>query len=126
MLNVFTARVPPSWSGLKTLMKISANIRFLVAVIMLLSLLSPTAAMALGDGKKFFKKGLKHEVAEEWDEAVEDFGTSAGEDHSSKTQTGKNCAKKKLTVIPDRFPKTNNVSVAVLDVKKAARNLRRL
>jgi general secretion pathway protein D len=35
--------------------------------------MSPVAAVALADGKKHFKQGMKHEVAEEWDKAVEEF-----------------------------------------------------
>ncbi len=54
-------------------MKISAKFRFLITLIMLFSLLSPTAVFAIGDGKKHFKQGMKHEVAEEWDKAVEEF-----------------------------------------------------
>lgn len=51
----------------------SAKFRFLITLIMLFSLLSPTAVLAMGEGKKRFKQGLKHEIAEEWDQAVEQF-----------------------------------------------------
>lgn len=54
-------------------MKKSAKFRFLITFVMLLSLFSPTAVLAFGDGKKHFKDGLKHEIAEEWDMAVEEF-----------------------------------------------------
>jgi general secretion pathway protein D len=36
-------------------------------------MLSPTAVLASNNGKKHFKEGLKHEYAEEWDQAVEKF-----------------------------------------------------
>lgn len=36
-------------------------------------MLSPTAVLAFGDGKKFFKEGMKAEMAEDWDKAVEQF-----------------------------------------------------
>ncbi len=54
-------------------MKNTAKFRFLITFVMLLSLLSPTAVLAMGEGKKRFKQGLQHEVAEEWDKAVEQF-----------------------------------------------------
>ncbi|NNE68238.1 MAG: hypothetical protein HKN33_16865 [Pyrinomonadaceae bacterium] len=60
-------------------MKISATFRYFVALLMLVCLLGPTATLAFGDGKKFFKKGLKHEIAEEWDEAVEDFAVAVAD-----------------------------------------------
>lgn len=54
-------------------MKKSAYIRCALSLFLLFALLSPTAVLAMGDGKKHFKKGLKHEIAEEWDKAVEHF-----------------------------------------------------
>jgi general secretion pathway protein D len=54
-------------------MKKSAHVRFSLSLFLVLSFLAPTAALAYGDGKKHFKQGVKHEVAEEWDQAVEQF-----------------------------------------------------
>ncbi len=54
-------------------MKKSAYVRFSITIFLLLSMLSPTAVLAKGDGKKLFKEGLKHEYSEEWDKAVEKF-----------------------------------------------------
>ncbi len=54
-------------------MKKSTRISTLISLILLASLLSPTAVLAFGDGKKHFKKGVKYEVAEEWDKAAEEF-----------------------------------------------------
>lgn len=51
----------------------------LFALLILLCLLSPTAALAFGDGKKFFKEGMKHEIAEEWDKAAEAFAKAVAE-----------------------------------------------
>jgi general secretion pathway protein D len=48
-------------------------------LLILLSLLSPTAVFAFADGKKHFKDGMNHEVAEEWDKAVEDFALAVSE-----------------------------------------------
>jgi general secretion pathway protein D len=53
-------------------MKTSAYVRFSVTLLLLISLLSPTAALA-GDGKKHFKEGMKAEAAEQWDKAAEEF-----------------------------------------------------
>ncbi len=52
----------------------------LLSLLLLLCLLSPTAALAFGDGKKFFKEGMKHEVSEEWDKAAELFAKAVAED----------------------------------------------
>lgn len=60
-------------------MRKSAKFRFLITFIMLISLLSPTSALAFGDGKKYFKQGMKHEAAEEWDKAVEQFALAITE-----------------------------------------------
>ncbi len=51
----------------------------LLSFLLLICLLSPTAALAYGDGKKFFKEGMKHEVAEEWDKAAEAFAKAVNE-----------------------------------------------
>lgn len=51
-----------------------------LSLLLLLALLSPTAVLAFGDGKKFFKEGMKHEVSEEWDKAAELFAKAVGED----------------------------------------------
>src|SRR5437763_13306746 len=53
--------------------------RFLVTLFLALSMLSPTAILAFADGKGHFKEGLRHEVAEEWDQAVEDFALAVSE-----------------------------------------------
>jgi general secretion pathway protein D len=54
-------------------MKNSVYARFSLSLLLVLSLMSPLAVLALGDGKKHFKQGMKHEVAEQWDKAVEEF-----------------------------------------------------
>ncbi len=55
-------------------MKKSAFVRFTLCLFLLISLLSPSAVLAFGDdGKKHFNEGLKAEVSEEWDKAVEEF-----------------------------------------------------
>lgn len=54
-------------------MKKSFGFRYLITFLMLISLFSPTAVLAMGEGKKHFKQGMKHEIAEEWDKAVEEF-----------------------------------------------------
>lgn len=47
--------------------------------MMIASMLSPAFALGLGDGKKHFKRGMKHEVAEEWDKASEEFALAVNE-----------------------------------------------
>ena len=60
-------------------MKNSNRLRFFSTLFLLLCLLSPTAVLAVGEGKKRFKQGLKHEVAEEWDQAAEQFALAVSE-----------------------------------------------
>lgn len=50
-----------------------------LAALLLLSILSPVTTLAFGDGKKYFKQGLKYEVAEEWDKAAEAFALAVSE-----------------------------------------------
>lgn len=51
----------------------------LFALLLLVCLLSPTAVLAFGDGKKFFKEGMKHEIAKEWDKAAEAFAKAVAD-----------------------------------------------
>ena len=60
-------------------MKNSVYARFSLSLLLVLSLMSPLTALALGDGKKHFKQGMRHEVAEEWDRAVEQFALAVNE-----------------------------------------------
>lgn len=50
-----------------------------LSLLILFCLLSPTAVLAFGNGKKHFKTGMKHEVAEEWDKAAESFALAVAE-----------------------------------------------
>ena len=54
-------------------MKKSIYFRFSLSFILMLALFSPTAVLAMGDGKKHFNQGMKYETAEEWDKAAEEF-----------------------------------------------------
>ncbi len=60
-------------------MKFSAKFRFLLTLIMLLSLMSPVSVLAFGEGKKQFKKGMEHEIAEQWDQAAEAFALAVAD-----------------------------------------------
>jgi general secretion pathway protein D len=60
-------------------MKNSVYARFSLSLLLILSLMSPVAILAVGDGKKHFNKGMKHEIAEEWDQAVEEFAVAVTE-----------------------------------------------
>ena len=57
-------------------MKNSVYARFSLSLLLVVSLMSPVAVLAMGDGKKHFKKGMRHEVAEQWDQAVEEFAAA--------------------------------------------------
>lgn len=60
-------------------MKRSLFVRFSISLLLVVSLFSPVAVLAGGDGKKHFKAGMKHENAEQWDQAVESFALAAAE-----------------------------------------------
>ncbi len=47
--------------------------------MLMFAMLSPTAVLAGGDGKKFFKQGMKHEAAEQWDQAAESFALAVAD-----------------------------------------------
>lgn len=51
----------------------------ITSFVLFVCLLAPTASLAYGDGKKFFKEGMKHEAAEEWDKAAEAFALAVTE-----------------------------------------------
>ena len=61
-------------------MKRSMYVRFSLTFLLVFSMLAPTAVLAFGDGKKFFKTGMKHESAEQWDQAAEAFALAVTED----------------------------------------------
>lgn len=48
-------------------------IQSIVSLLLMFALLSPVATYAANDGKKHFREGMKHEHAEEWDKAAEQF-----------------------------------------------------
>jgi general secretion pathway protein D len=60
-------------------MKKSVYVHFSLSALLVFSMLSPTAVLAMGDGKKFFKEGMKAEAAEQWDIAVEQFALAVAD-----------------------------------------------
>lgn len=60
-------------------MRKSAYTRFVLSLVLVSSLLSPAAVLAFGNGKKFFKEGMRAQAAEDWDKAVEQFALAIGE-----------------------------------------------
>ena len=71
-------RSPIFSNGPNVIMTKTASVRIL-SFLLLFCLLSPTAVLAIGDGKKHFKTGMKHEVAEEWDKAAEFFALAVAD-----------------------------------------------
>lgn len=55
------------------------HFRFVLTLLLVFTMLSPTAVLAFGDGKKHFKTGMKHEAAEQWDQAAEAFALAVAE-----------------------------------------------
>lgn len=60
-------------------MKRSAFVRFSLSFVLVFSMMSPIAVLAIGDGKRYFKEGMKHETAELWDKAAESFAMAVTE-----------------------------------------------
>lgn len=60
-------------------MKKSIYFHFSLSLLLMFALLSPTAVLAMGDGKKHFTQGIKHEDAEEWDKAAEEFALAVAD-----------------------------------------------
>ncbi|MGB5015398.1 MAG: secretin N-terminal domain-containing protein, partial [Pyrinomonadaceae bacterium] len=60
-------------------MKRPFNIRAFLSLLLMAAMFSPTAVLAFGDGKKHFKQGMKHESAEEWDKAAEEFALAVAD-----------------------------------------------
>ncbi len=60
-------------------MKMSVFLRFATCVLLTASMLAPSAVLAAGDGKKHFKEGMKHETAEVWDKAAEEFALAVAD-----------------------------------------------
>ena len=60
-------------------MKRSNHVTFFVSLLLLLSMLSPVSAFAFADGKKHFNEGIKHEDAQVWDKAVEEFALAVAD-----------------------------------------------
>jgi general secretion pathway protein D len=54
-------------------MKKSVYIHYVLSFLLVFAMLSPTAVLAMGDGKKHFREGMDAEVAENWDKAAEMF-----------------------------------------------------
>ncbi|HYH84162.1 MAG TPA: secretin N-terminal domain-containing protein, partial [Pyrinomonadaceae bacterium] len=55
----------------------------LVSALLALCLLAPSAAAWSGKGQKNFKQGLRHEAAQQWEKAAEEFSLAAAADPSN-------------------------------------------
>jgi general secretion pathway protein D len=51
-----------------------------ITFVFVVCLVAPTTGLALGDGKKYFKEGMRFERSEEWDKAAELFAQAVTED----------------------------------------------
>ena len=60
-------------------MKRSNYLHTFLSLFLIIATISPVAALGLGDGKKHFKVGMRHEAAEEWDKASEEFAIAVSE-----------------------------------------------
>ncbi|HEY2867124.1 MAG TPA: hypothetical protein VGJ02_08530, partial [Pyrinomonadaceae bacterium] len=60
-------------------MKKTLKLRFSVSLVLIIAMLSPVTALAIGDGKKHFQAGMKQEAAEAWDKAVEEYALAVAD-----------------------------------------------
>jgi len=60
-------------------MKSKTRTNQIIALLLCLVLIAPTAALAKS-GKKYFKQGQKHEMAKQWDKAAEQYALAINED----------------------------------------------
>lgn len=60
-------------------MKNLSRTRFSLSLLLLVTLLLPATSLAFGDGKKYFKEGIKYEATDEWDKAAELFALAVSE-----------------------------------------------
>jgi general secretion pathway protein D len=61
-------------------MKRLSGLRVFLSFLLLAAMLSPASAVALRDNsKKYFSQGMKHEDAQEWDKAVEQFALAVAD-----------------------------------------------
>ena len=60
-------------------MKKTLNLRFCISLLVILAMLSPVSILAMGDGKKHFREGMKQEQAEAWDKAAEEFALAVSD-----------------------------------------------
>ena len=63
-------------------MKIKKYLHLCLSLMLLATMLTPTAVLAAGDksGKKHFSLGMKYEDAEKWDKAAEEFALAVSDD----------------------------------------------
>lgn len=60
-------------------MKIRSNLRLSLSFTLILAMLSPVTILAMGDAKKHFSLGMKHETSEAWDKAAEEFALAVSD-----------------------------------------------
>jgi general secretion pathway protein D len=60
-------------------MNTNTKLRFSLTFLLIFAMLSPAAVLAIGDGKKHFRKGMDQEAAEAWDQAAEEFALAVSE-----------------------------------------------
>ena len=60
-------------------MNTNTKLRFSLTFLLIFAMLSPAAVLAIGDGKKHFRKGMDQEAAEAWDQAAEEFALAVNE-----------------------------------------------
>ncbi|MEO8041089.1 MAG: secretin N-terminal domain-containing protein [Acidobacteriota bacterium] len=98
-------------------MKNSVYARFSLSLLLVLSLMSPVAILAVGDGKKHFKQGMKHETAEQWDQAVEEFAVAVTE--NPKNPEYKLHLQRALFNASQQYMKKGNTSAEQKDYQSA-------
>jgi general secretion pathway protein D len=98
-------------------MKRSVYLRITLNLFLIVSLLAPTAALAGGDGKKHFRAGMKHEHAEQWDQAAEAFALAVAD--SPKNPEYRLHLQRALFNASQMYMKKGNIAAAEKDYEGA-------
>lgn len=93
------------------------HVRVMVTAMLVFAMLSPTAVLAIGDGKKYFKQGMKHEAAEQWDQAAEAFALAVAD--SPKNPEYRLHLQRALFNASQMYMKKGNVAAAEKDYEGA-------
>lgn len=105
-------------------MKRSIHVRVFLSFLLVCAMLTPTTSvLAFDNGKKYFSQGMKHEAAEEWDKAVEQFALAVSD--SPKNPEYRLHLTRALFNASQQYMKKGNASAKEKDYEAAYLSFRR-